>query len=72
MGDYPWRGIADLVWHGMTVPAAAEEFGFTWREIDLAMSNEVRGFLVDVSMVAGYRDSALKEEMNSTWTRGGT
>ena len=60
---YPWRDIADLVWDGMTVPAAAKELGLTWREIDLAMSEDVRGFLLDVSMVAGYRDSALKEEM---------
>ena len=58
-----WRKIADLVWDGMTVPTACKELGYEWRDVDLAMDEDVRGFLLDVSMIAGYRDSALKEYM---------
>ena len=55
-----YRQIADLVWDGMTVPAACEKLGYEWPEVDKTMNVELRGFMIDVSMVARYRDQELE------------
>lgn len=61
---YQWRKIADLVWRGMTVPDACKELGYDWRETSKLMSVEVKRFMVDVSMLARYRDDEMQDEMS--------
>ena len=63
MGALNYRAIADLVWDGMTVPDACEKLGYTWSEVDRDMSIKMRGFMIDVSMIARYRDYELMEDM---------
>ena len=56
-----YHAIADLVWQGMTVPDACKELGYDFHQVYKQMSVEVRGYLVDVSMVAGCREEYLGE-----------
>ena len=53
--------IADLMWKNMTVQEACKELGYDWREVDRLLDTEKRGYLLDVSMVAGARDEYLGE-----------
>jgi hypothetical protein len=54
-----WHAIADLVWKGMTVPAAVEQLDLDWWTIDRQMTTNIRGYFIDVSMVAGVREEYL-------------
>jgi hypothetical protein len=51
--------VADLVWKGMTVPEAARELGYNWGKMKNFIPIEVRGYLVDVSIMAGCREDYL-------------
>ena len=54
-----WGAIADLVWRGMTVPAACMELGYEWPEVHRAMPTDVARYMVDVSMLANCREEYL-------------
>ena len=56
-----YHAIADLVWHGMTVPDACKELGYEFRDVYKQMSTDVTRFMVDVSMLAGCREEYLGE-----------
>ena len=58
---FSWHSIADQVWAGKTFPDACKFLGYSWHDVDRAMSEDVRSFLLDVCMVAGARDEYLGE-----------
>jgi hypothetical protein len=43
----------------MTVPEAARELGYNWDKMKNFIPIEVRGYLVDVSIMAGCREDYL-------------
>ena len=59
MVSIDWNAIADMVWYGSTIPAACEELGLEFADVDRAMNIDIRSFLLDVSMVAGAREEYL-------------
>ena len=55
----PWRAIADLMWEGKTIQQACEEIGLEYKDVMLVITLDMKRFLLDVSMLARYRDEEL-------------
>ena len=56
-----WQELVEIVWQGKTVQQAAVELGLTYPAIlwHLNTMPEMKKFLLDVSMLADYRDKEL-------------
>ena len=54
-----WREIANLMWDGKTIQQACDELGLDYKLVMLDVTPEMKGFLLDVSMLANYRDEEL-------------
>ena len=59
MTDSDWLKIIERVWHGHTVPEACEGLGFAWPAAYSEIPLDMRGYLVEVAMLARYRDEDL-------------
>lgn len=61
MDGIEWNAIFDLLWAGMTVPQASESLGYEWKVVRVAMDSnlKIKGFCLDVCMVASYRDEEI-------------
>ena len=55
----PWRAIADLMWEGKTIQQACEELGLEYKDVMLVITLDMKRFLLDVSMLARYRDEEV-------------
>ena len=58
-GCIDWRAIADELWDGKTVQQACISLSIDYREVYREMDIEMRTFLLDVAMLANYRDGLL-------------
>ena len=47
------------MWDGKTVQQACDELGLDYKLVMLDVTEEMKGFLLDVSMLANYRDEEL-------------
>ena len=54
-----WRSIADHMWDGKTIQQACHELGLDYKVVMFDVTEEMKGFLLDVSMLANYRDEEL-------------
>ena len=54
-----WRLISNHMWDGKTVQQACDELGLDYKLVMLDVTEEMKGFLLDVSMLANYRDEEL-------------
>ena len=54
-----WRSIADLVWAGNTIDQACDELGLDYKAVMFDVTYDMKGFLLDTSMLANYRDQEL-------------
>ena len=59
-----WRAIADHMWDGKTIQEACELIRIDYSDVmhELNAWPEMKAFLVDVSMVANYRDTELCQQ----------
>ena len=55
----PWRAIADQMWDGKTIQQACEELGLEYKVVMFNATPEIKGFLLDTSMVARHRDEEV-------------
>jgi hypothetical protein len=62
MSDPMWLGIADKMWSGQTIQQACTELGLEYENVRLKMNAEMKAFLLDVSMLANYRDTELCQQ----------
>ena len=56
-----WRAIADHMWEGRTIQEACELIRIDYKDVSYQLNAwpEMKSFLLDVSMVADYRDREL-------------
>ena len=55
----PWRAIADLMWTGKTIQQACSELELDYTDVMKVITHDMKSFLLDVSMLANYRDTEL-------------
>ena len=62
VADVDWQKTVDLVWAGMTIQQAAAALDVPYGELlwHLAEMPEMKVLLVDVAMVAAYKNRVLK------------
>ena len=59
MAQVDYRQISDHMWDGKTIRQACDELGLDYKVVMLDVTEEMKGFLLDVSMLANYRDEEL-------------
>lgn len=51
--------LVDAVWSGMTCPEACESLGLDFGEVYSQMPVDIRGLIIDTSMLARVREEIL-------------
>ena len=59
MAKVDYRQISDHMWDGKTVQQACDELGLDYTVVMFDITPDIKGFLLDVSMLANYRDEEL-------------